>query len=70
MLGGLVGALVGWLLCAQLYRWNAMSDPDMIYDRWKWLNTPLPKSFWRSSAYFALIGAAVGLMIAGVKLML
>jgi hypothetical protein len=70
MLGGVVGGLAGWLLCGQLYRWNTISDPDRMYDRWKWLNKPFPKGFWRSSGYFALTGAVVGLVIAALKLIL
>jgi hypothetical protein len=57
MLGAFVGASLGWGIVAYFYFWSGRSEYDIGFE---WVNQPLPKSFWPTSGYFAVIGALIG----------
>ena len=71
----LLGALYGWGICALLYYWKARIDylnekSYYGYKPWDFLTRSVAAGFWRSTVYFTLAGAAVGLIIAAVNLIL
>jgi hypothetical protein len=63
----LIGAVLGWGLCARFYFWTVRSRYGIGFD---WVNAPLPETFWRRSGRFALVGAFVGLVYVAAKVFL
>ena len=64
VLGGLIGALAGWVIYAGFY---------IEYKRFPYtfgirvLKEPVPESFWRISRYVALLGGVIGAAIVVVE---
>ena len=58
LFGALIGAAFGWGIVVWWYFWSIKSQYGIGFD---WANHALPKSFWSSSRYLALLGALIGL---------
>ena len=65
--GALIGAVVGWLICASYYFWNERIRYGIGFN---WVTARLPETFWPTTGRFALVGALIGLGWVIVKFIL
>jgi hypothetical protein len=65
--GALIGAVLGWGLCAYFYFHIERSRYDIGF---QWVNAHLPASFWPTSGRLALIGGLLGFAWVGAKVIL
>ena len=67
LFGALIGGVLGWGLCARFYFWGERHRYGIGF---RWVNAPLPDTFWPSSGRFALVGAFIGLVCVAAKVIL